>query len=86
MSNRRASLNGGQTKPLTPSAIAVLRSLRDFGPRPRQEINPGHNDRFEREDLTEVYRDVSPYASHKGALIPFVRIAEEGLRTLREIG
>lgn len=87
MSNHRTeSLNGGKTRPLTKSAIGVLVWLRDSGPQPRQVINAGHNDRFEREQLTEIVALKSPYDSHKGKLIPFVQITAYGREVLGDLG
>jgi len=47
-------LYGEKTHPLTPHAIGILRRLLSH-PMPRHEINPGVNNRFEREALTEEY-------------------------------
>jgi hypothetical protein len=75
--NKIAPLNGAKTHPLTAHALGVLRSLLS-GPKPRQEINAGVVDRFQREDLTETVRLPSPYKIHKGSLIDFERITDAG--------
>lgn len=80
----REALNGTKTHPLSKHAINVLREVARR-PCPRQEINAGVNDRLEREYLTETFKAPSPYKTHKGALIVFVRITEKGKARLEEI-
>lgn len=81
---RTVALNGVKTHPLTKHALNVLVEV-SRRPCPRQEINPGVNDRLEREHLTEIYKAPSPYKSHKGALIDFIRITDKGRQRLEEV-
>lgn len=58
-------LNGLITHALTPSAIEQLRAIKRH-PIPRQEVNPGHYDRFVRGDLVATTMLPSPYKTVKG--------------------
>ena len=68
-------LNGEKTHPLSPFAQSVLISLRS-GPIPRSDLNPGIADRLLREGCTEIADLPSPYWTHKGKLIPHLRLIE----------
>lgn len=68
-------LNGEKTHPLSPFAQSVLISLRS-GPIPRSDLNPGIVDRLLREGCTEIADLPSPYRTHKGKLIPHLRLIE----------
>lgn len=70
-------LNGEKTHPLTPAAIAALVDL-SRGPKPRQELNPGVANRLLRGELVESCLLVSPYKTHRGARIEFLRITKAG--------
>lgn len=70
-------LNGTKTHPLTPFALGELRSIARK-PCPYQAINAGVADRLLREDLVEVFQHTSPYATHKGAPIRFLRATDAG--------
>lgn len=70
-------LNGTKTHPLTPYALEELRSI-VRKPCPYQSVNAGVINRLMREDLVEVYQDTSPYATHKGQPIRFLRATDAG--------
>lgn len=74
-------LNGEKTHPLSAHALEALRTLLN-GPRPQQEFNPGVVNRLAREALVETVQQPSPYATHKGLKISFLRITEAGLAAL----
>ncbi|AXQ69333.1 hypothetical protein HOU02_gp392 [Caulobacter phage CcrBL9] len=78
-------LNGEKTHPLSAVALSTLRSISRF-PCPTQEINHGLINRYQREGLIELYEDVSPYKTHKGKKISFVRISPAGQAILQETG
>ncbi len=71
------------SKPISEHAERVLDGL-VVGPRPRQEINPGVVDRLLRSGYIEMVNRVSPYKTHKGALIPFVAITDKGRQFLKD--
>lgn len=81
MRNRSASsvagkpLHGEKTHPLSPSALAVVEELRS-GPMARSGMNPGVVDRLLREGCVEVVELPSPYRTHRGKLIPHLRLLE----------
>lgn len=79
----RPPLNGEKTHPLSDHAFDVLRGLERFGPRPRQEINAGVANRFERGGLAETVRLPSPYITHKGRLIDFMAITDRGREAIQ---
>lgn len=79
-------LNGEKTHPLTAHALEVLRRLRDNGPMPRQETNPGVANRLLRESLAETVDLPSPYKSHKGADCEHLRITDAGRERLKKEG
>lgn len=73
-------------KPLSAHALGVLRSLVEDGPMPRQEINPGVANRFDREKLTEEVQLPSPYQSHKkGTLVTYLRITQAGRDRIAQV-
>lgn len=81
MALSKVPLNGTKTHPLS---VAALDSLRDIErkPVPPQEVNPGVVNRLSREDLVELVPLPSPYAKHKGANIPHLRITDAGRAAL----
>lgn len=83
--NPERSLNGGQTRPLTPAAYAVLARLA-MKPIPRSEVNPGIVDRLTRAPtpLVEVVDLPSPFKVHRGGTCPHLRIIEAGQTALLE--
>lgn len=68
-------LNGTKTHPLSRHAMAVLEKL-EAGPVPRQSINPGVCNRLLREQLVEEVQLPSPFKTHRGRLIPHLRLPE----------
>jgi hypothetical protein len=70
-------LNGEKTHPLTAHAIAALVDL-SHGPKPRQELNPGVANRLLRGDLVEWTFMPSPYKTHAGKKIEFLRLTKLG--------
>lgn len=76
-------LNGSKTHPLTEHSKRALRTLR-HGPQPRQDFNAGVVNRLEREALVEHVDLPSPYPTHKGRKIPFLRITDAGRAALAE--
>ncbi len=67
--------------PLTPTAIAALRSIVD-GPIPRQAFNSGVARRLEREQLVEHVQLPSPYSTRKGD-VTHLKITEAGRARLK---
>lgn len=80
MITQKTPLNGTQTHPLSRHALGILAELAQ-GPKPRQEINPGVVNRFERELLVESIDLPNPYKT-KGKTVPGLRITVEGLKRL----
>jgi len=78
-----APLNGTKTHPLTPTSLDALRQIAKE-PMPRQEFNPGVADRLLREALVESVPLPSPYATHKGRDIDFLRVSAAGLARLSQ--
>jgi hypothetical protein len=70
-------------KPISDHADRVLDGL-VVGPRPRQELNPGVAERLEKSGYIETYSDISPYKTHKGTRISFVRITDKGRKYLED--
>lgn len=81
MSDLRPPLNGVKTHPLTDFAWGILTSV-SWAPRPYSEINAGVIDRLTHENLVEIVDLPSPFKTHKGKLIRFIRITEDGRRRL----
>lgn len=83
------SLNGGQTRALSPHAHDVLASIA-VTPRPRSNVNPGVVDRLTREPdpLCVVVNLPSPFRVHHGrgqsGLCPHLQVTEAGRRVLQE--
>lgn len=77
----RAPLNGSKTHPLTPHALGVLADLA-ARPLPRQDINAGVVNRFEREGLVVEVELPSPFAAHKGRPIRHLKISDAGRAAL----
>src|SRR5271157_5793952 len=67
--------------PLTPTAIAALRSIVD-GPIPRQAFNSGVARRLEREQLVEQVQLPSPYQTRKGD-VTHLRLTKAGRAKLK---
>lgn len=80
------SLNGGKTKPLTPTGLAALRQLAS-GPCARAEFNPGVADRLTREPapLAEPCEVRSPYKKDRGGMTRGLEITEAGRAALRAV-
>lgn len=78
-------LNGTRTHPLTAHALDILASLTK-GPLPRQNINAGVVNRFQREGLVVTVELPSPFSSHKGRLIPHLQINAAGRAALAGAG
>lgn len=78
-----APLNGTKTHPLSAYALDVLRWIAEE-PRPRQEVNPGVANRFDREGLTEDVDLPSPYKTHRGSPIAHLRITPSGRAALAQ--
>jgi hypothetical protein len=72
-------MNGGQTRPLTPHALGVLRQLA-AAPVLRLKINPGVVDRLTREPdpLAEEVDLPSPFKVHKGGKTRWLQITDAG--------
>lgn len=70
-------LNGEKTHPLSAHAIAALVDL-SHGPKPRQELNPGMANRLLRGELVEWTFLASPYKTHAGKKIEFLRLTKLG--------
>lgn len=70
-------LNGERTHPLTAHAIATLVDL-SHGPKPSQEFNPGVVNRLLRGELVDFTFLVSPYKTHAGKKIEFLRLTKLG--------
>ncbi len=76
-------LNGTKTHPLSAHALSVLARLASMDDGiPCQAINPGVVNRLRREDLAEIYQRPSPYKTHKGAKISYLRITAAGRHEL----
>lgn len=52
---------------------------------PTQAINPGIVNRLLRESLADIVQMPSPYPSHKGKFIPFLRATDAGMSRLLEV-
>lgn len=81
------SLNGGKTKPLTKHARDQLVVIRQQGPIPRSELNPGVRDRLVRGagpglPYIEEINHTSPYIAHGGKTIAHVVITPAGAAEL----
>lgn len=70
-------LNGKKTHPLTTHEIAALVEL-SHGPQPRQTFNPGVVNRLLRGELVEWTFLPSPYKTHAGKNIEFLRLTKLG--------
>lgn len=79
-------LNGTKTHPLTAHALEVLRFMANNGPQPRNSINAGVVNRFEREELVESVLLPSPYKTHKGSKIEHLQISAAGRARLAQEG
>ncbi len=81
-------LHGTKVHPLSEHALLVLERIANRAAQqiPRQEVNPGVADRLESENLVECINARSPYASHKGGQIRFLRITAAGLAKVTETG
>lgn len=79
----RTPLNGTKTHPLSAHALHVLRWIAG-APQPRQEVNPGVADRFEREDLVSEVLLPSPYKTHHGKPIRHLAITPAGRAALAQ--
>lgn len=78
----RKPLHGTRTHALSPHAFGILVKL-SAAPLPSQEINPGVINRLMRESLAMVVRLPSPYKTHRGQLINFLEITDQGRALLR---
>jgi hypothetical protein len=76
-----APLNGTKTHPLSEHAIAELRNLAT-APEPTTGVNPGVVNRLMRENFAEIVELPSPFKTHKGRPIPYLRITEAGREKL----
>lgn len=70
-------LNGTKTYALSDYAREALRTIADC-PIPRGDVNPGAVNRLLRESLVEVVKLPSPYKTHGGKLIEFLKITYAG--------
>lgn len=70
-------LNGAKTHPLSDHAKEMLRRIAD-APIPRAEVNPGVVNRLLRDSLVEVVMLPSPYKTHGGRLIEYLKIVYAG--------
>ena len=83
------SINGGQTRPLSPHALAELADIAT-APRPRTSVNPGVCDRLTREPepLCVLVDLPSPFKAHHGrgksGLCPHLQATEAGRKALQE--
>jgi len=79
-------LNGTKIHPLSDFAIGIMRRLKNVGPMPVQEINPGVWARLKDEDLVESFPAKSPYKKHSAFVkINFARLSEAGEKRLAEL-
>lgn len=76
-------LNGTKTHPLAPASLGALRDLAEK-PMPRQELNPGVANRLLREALVESVELPSPYATHKGRNIEYLKATAAGVARLAQ--
>lgn len=87
--DRTTSNNGGKTKPLTPTALGVLRDLRSKNI-PCRSINPGVVDRLTRQPnpLADTVDGPNPFPSSqkKEPKIPHLTITEAGRLELSSRG
>jgi hypothetical protein len=73
--NRRATpLNGTKIHPLSDAAFSAMAHM----PAPYSEINAGVIARLDVEGLIDIYDDISPFKTHKGKKIRFVRLTDTG--------
>lgn len=76
-------LNGVKTHPLTDHARGELADIAR-APKPSQSVNAGVANRLLREALVEIVMLPSPFKTHKGRNISYLKITDAGLTTLSQ--
>lgn len=79
--SNRGSISMTTKSPITGATEKALYALRN-GPFPAQETNAGVQHKLLYQGYAEIEQLPSPYRTHKGRKIAYLKITEKGLRYL----